>query len=77
METRNDISLALEKHLQPVIGLPSETTAQPALHISVILTSFEAAVVIGGRRRLWPREESRLARQLRRAGHSAILTEME
>jgi hypothetical protein len=157
VETKNDISLALEKHLHPAIGLPSEPAAQPALNISVILTSFEATllalrkaaslagnlnacitvvvpqvvpyplplssppilldwnerrfrtiaerssmdtivhlylcrdrletvkkvlapgslVVIGGRKRWWPTQESHLARQLRRDGHNVILTEME
>ncbi len=31
-------------------------------------------VVIGGRKRAWPTAETRLARQLRRAGHHVILT---
>jgi hypothetical protein len=34
-------------------------------------------VVIGGRRRWWPTREKALARQLRRAGHHVVFTEME
>jgi hypothetical protein len=34
-------------------------------------------VVIGGRKGWWPTRESRLARQLRQAGHEVIFTEME
>ena len=34
-------------------------------------------VVIGGLRRWWPTPESRLARNLRKAGHEVILTETE
>jgi len=34
-------------------------------------------VVVGGRRRWWPTEETRIARRLRRAGHEVIFTETE
>ncbi len=34
-------------------------------------------VVIGGEKHWWPTRESRLAKQLRRAGHEVILTETE
>ena len=32
-------------------------------------------VVVGGRKRVWPTREERLARKLRRAGHDVIFTE--
>jgi len=32
-------------------------------------------VVVGGRKRVWPTREERLARRLRRAGHDVIFTE--
>jgi hypothetical protein len=34
-------------------------------------------VVVGGPKRWWPTREKTLARQLRRAGHEVVFTEME
>jgi hypothetical protein len=34
-------------------------------------------IVLGGRKRWWPTQETRLARKLRRAGHEVILEETE
>jgi len=37
----------------------------------------QSLVVIGGQRHWWPTREKGLARQLRRAGHEVVFTEME
>lgn len=34
-------------------------------------------VIVGGRKRWWPTKEQRLARELRRAGHEVIFSEVE
>lgn len=39
--------------------------------------SPHSLLVVGGRKRWWPTVEKRLARQLRRAGHEVIFTEVE
>ncbi|MEI9812897.1 MAG: hypothetical protein WDO18_09610 [Acidobacteriota bacterium] len=47
--------------------------------VTTLLTALtpRSTVVIGGRKRLWPTPESRLARKLRNAGHEVIFVETE
>lgn len=42
-----------------------------------IMLRPRSLVVVGGRKRWWPTAEKKLARQLRRAGHEVVFTEME
>ena len=61
---------------------PVETTVQiylcrDRLETLKSVLAPHSLVVIGGRKRWWPTQEKRLARQLRRAGHEVIFTETE
>jgi hypothetical protein len=63
-------------------GSPVETTVQiylcrDRLETLKSVLKRRSLVVIGGRRRWWPTADSRLARQLRRAGHEVIFAEKE
>ena len=47
------------------------------LEALLLMLKPRSLVVIGGRRRWWPTAETRLARQLRRAGHEVVFAETE
>ncbi len=66
--------------------IAEESPVETDVHIYLCRDPLEALrgalpprslVVLGGRRRWWPTREKRLARQLRRAGHEVVFTEME
>ena len=64
--------------------IASESAVETTVRVHLCRDRWEALklilqprslVVLGGRRRWWPTEESGLARKLRRGGHQVILTE--
>ena len=66
--------------------IASQSRVETRVRIYLCRDGFEALanvldprsiVVIGGRKRWWPTRERKLARQLRRAGHEAVLKETE
>lgn len=72
-----------EKRFQMIASLsPAETSVRiylcrDPLDITESVLDSGSLVVIGSRKKWWPRFESRLVRKLRRSGHHVILTDTE
>jgi hypothetical protein len=67
-----------------LVEIASASPIETSVHLCICRQQLEALiallrphslVVIGGRKTWWPTKEEKLARELRRAGHEAILAE--